>query len=186
VKIALALLALAGGFASFALQEREKPVTDAERTRFLFSAIYEGLIEDGAVESAVKPIVDRRDEWFVPKCPICDPVYSAFRAYLGFIRDHGWKSERTDGLPDWFGSGLSKETVKDLADPEVKTRHAAFQALVDKYVKRRFASVVMSAERKDRMQESLKIGMKEGIVNLKQSDRADLFPSSCPSCEGAN
>jgi uncharacterized C2H2 Zn-finger protein len=182
-----AIAILAGlGAAAFGLQERERPVTNEERTRFLFHAIYEGLIEDGAQLASVKAILDKRNEWFIARCPVCDSVFAAFQAYFMYSENHGWKTDRADGLPDWFGRGWSKETVADLKHPEVKRRHAALKGIVEKYVARRFETVKMTDARRDRMQESLKIGMKEGLGFLKDSGGEDLFPSSCPSCEGAN
>jgi uncharacterized C2H2 Zn-finger protein len=186
MKITIAVLLIGSGAAAFALQEREGPVPDGERTRFLFHAIYEGLIEDGAQPAAVKAILDKRDEWFVPKCPICDSVFSAFRAYFVYSDNHGWKTGRDDGMPDWYGRGWSVETLANLKHAEIKRRHGAFQALVEKYVDRRFETVRMTAERKDRMKEALKIGMKQGLESLKATGSEDHFPASCPSCEGAN
>src|SRR5687767_13620780 len=81
--------------AAFGLQERERPVTNEERTRFLFHAIYEGLIEDGAQPGSVKAILDKRNEWFIPRCPICDSVFTAFQAYFMYSENHGWKTGRT-------------------------------------------------------------------------------------------
>ena len=181
---AIGVVAAAAG--AFALQDKERPITDHERTRFLFFAVYEGLIEDGAPKASVKSILDKREEWFVGQCPLCDSVFSAFNAYFVYTENHGWKAERRDGLPDWYGSGWSQETVEELKRSELKRRHAAFQAIVEKYVARRFETVRMTAARRDRMHESLKIGMKEGLTRLKESGSEDLFPASCPSCEGAN
>ena len=178
-----AVLAAAG---ALGLQEAERPITNHERTRFLFHAIFEGLVEDGAPQATVKAIIEKRNEWFIPKCPICDAVLAAFNAYAVYGEHHGWKSPRKDGLPDWFGNGWTRETVADLGNADVKKRHAVFQALVEKYVDRRFETVKMTPARKDRMQEALKIGMKEGLSRLKESGNEELFPSSCPSCEGAN
>lgn len=187
MKIA-AIAALAGlGVASFlGKQEDVGPVSYADRARFLFHGVFEGLVEDGAQVELVEGILARKDEWFVPKCPICLSVHAAFRAYASYGRDNGWKSPRKDGLPPWFGAGLPKETMDALLSKEVETRHKAFEALVSKYVKARFEKVKMSDDARDRMQESLKIGMKEGLTNLKSSGDEKLFPVSCPSCEGAN
>jgi len=184
------LAAAAIGFLGFAgtfwMQDRERPVTSGERTRFLFHGVYEGLIEDGAQAEVVERVLAKRTEWFVGKCPICDSVVSAFQAYLDLCKRHGWKTDRKDGLPMWFGGGLPKETVEALKSDDVKRCHGALQSLVGKYVGRRFETLQMTAGRKDRMQEALKIGMKEGLNRMKESGSEELFPTSCPSCEGAN
>jgi phosphoglycolate phosphatase-like HAD superfamily hydrolase len=113
-------------------------------------------------------------------------VGAAFRAYAVYAQDHGWKTDRQDGLPPWFGPGLSKEIQEGLAHADVKKRHAALQSLVEKYVTRRFDNLRMSDERRIRMKESLKEGMGLGLKRLKESGGEAMFPSSCPSCEGAN
>jgi hypothetical protein len=182
--LAIGVVIAAAG--AYGLQEQERPVTDHERTRFLFHAMFEGLVEDGAQQAVVKAIVDNRNEWFIPKCPLCVSVLAGFHAYATYGEHNGWKSPRKDGLPDWFGGGWTRETVAELHHADLKRRHAALQALVEKYVARRFETVKMTGARKDRMRESLKIGMNEGLSRLKESGSEDLFPSSCPSCEGAN
>ena len=186
MKLLLPAFIMAGVAGSLVLQDREKPVSDVERTRFLFAAVHEGLIEDGPGEQALKPIVERRNEWFVPKCPICDAVYSAFRAYTAFAHDHGWKTDRKDGLPSWFGPGFSKEVSEGLAHADLKTRHGVLQKLVERYVSRHFDRIRMTDTQKSLMQEAMKLGMKEGLEMLKATKSEEFFPGSCPSCEGAN
>jgi len=113
-------------------------------------------------------------------------VHAAFRAYSSYARDNGWKSPRKDGLPPWFGDGLPKETVEALKSDDIKTRHGALEKLVDKYVTQRFARLKMTEQESDRMRVALKIGMKEGLEAMKRTRSEERFPSSCPSCEGAN
>lgn len=184
--IAAASFAVLGLAGTFRLQEGGSPVSSSERTRFLFHGVFEGLVEDGAQAELVDRILDKKDEWFVPKCPICVSVHAAFRAYSSYARDNGWKSPRKDGLPPFFGDGFPKETVEALKSDDTKTRHQAFEKLVHKYVGQRFARLKMTQEERDRMQEALKIGMKEGTEAMKRTKTEELFPASCPSCEGAN
>src|SRR5262245_17600764 len=116
------------------LQEEGSPVSSSDRTKFLFHAVLEGLMNDGAQADVVQRIVEKKDEWFVPKCPICTSVHAAFRAYSLYARDNGWRSDRKDGLPPWFGGGFSKETVEALKSDDVKRRHGEFEKLIQKYV----------------------------------------------------
>ena len=187
MKIA-AMVALAGLGAAGALwrQEPVSPVPDAERTRFLFHGVFEGLVEDGAQAEVVERILAQRDAWFVPKCPICYSVHAAFRAYASYARDNGWRSPRKDGLPPWFGVGFPKETVEALKSEDVKTRHGAFEKLIHRYVDKRFARVRMTRDEIDKMRDALKIGMNEGLEAMKRTKSEEQFPASCPSCEGAN
>lgn len=184
--IAVCLLAVAGIAGTLWTQEKGGPVSSNERTRFLFHGVLEGLMEDGVQAEVVDRILDRRDDWFVPKCPICISVHAAFRAYSSYARDNGWKSLRKDGLPPWFGSGLPKETVDALKSDDIKTRHGALEKLVEKYVAQRFARLKMTQEETSRMREALATGMKEGQDAMKRTKSEERFPSSCPSCEGAN
>jgi hypothetical protein len=184
--IAAASLAILGLAGTFWMQEKGSPVSSSERTRFLFHGILEGLMEDGVQAEVVDRILDRKDDWFVPKCPICNSVHAAFRAYSSYARDNGWRSERKDGLPPWFGLGLPKETVEALKSDDIKTRHGALEKLVEKYISQRFARLKMTGPEIDRMREALKFGMEEGLTSLKRSKREEMFPVSCPSCEGAN
>ena len=187
MKIAIALaVAGLGTVGALWRQDPLSPVPDEERTRFLFHGVFEGLVEDGAPAEIVERILAHRDAWFVPKCPICHSVHAALRAFASYARDNGWKSPRKDGLPPWFGVGFPKETVEALKSEDTKTRHGAFEKLVHRYVERRFARVRMSREDIDKMRDALKLGMKEGLEMLKSSGREELFPASCPSCEGAN
>jgi hypothetical protein len=167
-------------------QEPPRRVSDNGRARFLFHGIFEGLVEDGVQAEIVERVLARRDEWFVPKCPICNAVHAAFQAYASYARDHGWRSPRTDGLPPWFGLGLPADTVEALKSGVVKLRHGALEKLVQRYIAQRFSRLKMTDAEAESMRIALKLGMKEGLGFLKDSGGEELFPSSCPSCEGAN
>src|SRR6266850_7031279 len=109
-----AVILLAGLGAAGIVWRQEKWTRDpnADRTRFLFHGVFEGLVEDGAQAEVVDRILDKKDEWFVPKCPICVSVHAAFRAYSSYARDNGWRSPRKDGLPPFFGDGFPMETIE--------------------------------------------------------------------------
>ncbi|HEU4339216.1 MAG TPA: hypothetical protein VFS19_04040 [Planctomycetota bacterium] len=179
MKIAVVLAAVVTGAAGFAaIQERETVPVD--RTRFLFAAVVEGLAEDGFDPKLAGEIGDNARLWFIKSCPICESVLLAFKAYKASCDGWRMKSE------PWNGSRVPKETMEQLRHADTATRHKAFEGLVSKYVEARFERVKMTEETRIRMRESIKIGMGEGLKMLKQSGSAELFPASCPSCEGAN
>jgi len=187
MKTALVLaLAGLGAAGAFWRQEAAGPVPADDRTKFLFHGVFEGLVEDGAQVEAVEKILAHKDEWFVPKCPICYAVHAGFRAYASYGRDNGWRSPRKDGLPPWFGAGWPAETIDALKSEDIKTRHGALERLVNRYVDRRFARTKMTEKEVESMRISLKIGMKEGFVAMERTNSKERFPASCPSCEGAN
>jgi len=134
-------------------------------------------------KETVQRVLDPDTVWFITNCPICDSVRFAFQVYQASWSVQSWV--RGD-LPPGHGDGLSKDDAARFASKDVVTRHEALKALIDRYVQRRFARVDMNEKEKDRLRESIKIGMKEGLEQLKAQDRQADFPSSCPSCEGAN
>ena len=179
MKLALAA-ALAAFGAAGAYLAQEPEVAPVDRTRFLFAAVIEGLAEDGFDPVLAGAIAENPKKWFVPDCPVCEPVLLAFRSYVTSC-DRWWLKGDS-----WNGCRLEMTVVEALKSDDTPARHKAFEGLIQKYVGRRFERFRMTAGQKDRLQESLKIGMKEGLERLKESGSEDLFPSSCPSCEGAN
>jgi hypothetical protein len=174
--IAIGIAIAAAG--AFALQERETAPVD--RTRFLFAAVIEGLTEDGFEPQLAGEIGDKARSWFIKSCPICDSVLMAFKAYKASCDGWRMKSE------PWNGSRVPKDTMERLRHTDTVTRHKAFEGLISKYVDARFERMKMTPEARDRMRESIKEGMGEGLKMLKSSGSEELFPASCPSCEGAN
>ena len=178
MKLAIGIAIAAAIAAAAAAQENE--VKSIDRTRFLFAAVSEGLAEDGFDPKLAGEIIESARKWFVKKCPVCDAVRLGFIAYKASCDQ--WPSK---GDP-WSGSRVPEETMKKLKSEDTATRHKAFESLVSKYVRARFDRFKMTPEQRDRMQELLKVGMKEGLESLKQSGQEAQFPESCPSCEGAN
>ena len=178
MKTTLALIVLAGVSASAVIQEPE--VRPVDRTRFLFLAVIEGLAEDGFDPKLAGEIGDNARLWFIKSCPICDSVLMAFNAYKASC--DSWRMESEP----WNGSRVPKETMAGLRHADTATRHKAFEGLVSKYVDARFERMKMTQEARERMRESIKVGMGEGLKLLKLSGSEELFPASCPSCEGAN
>ena len=184
LKILSMMALLAGSASGFApAQEKANRPPGGDRFRFLYLAVFEGLIEDGVQKETVQRVLDPDTRWFIINCPICTPVHFAFDVYRSSLSVQSWT---TGELPPGHGPGLSKDEAARFASTDVVTRHGALKTLIDRYVERRFARVNMTDKEKDRLRESIKIGMKEGLEQLKGQDRQADFPSSCPSCEGAN
>ncbi len=178
MRIAIAIAVVAGAAGIVALQDRD--VAPVDRTRFLFAAVIEGLARDGFDPKLAGAIAENPKKWFIPSCPVCEPVLLAFHGYKASCENWRMKSE------PWSGSRLPKTTLEALRSADTATRHKALEGLISAYVEERFTRTRMSEEAKDKLRESLKIGMKEGLEQLKAQDLEDAFPASCPSCEGAN
>lgn len=187
MKKIMTLALLAGGAlagAAFpAAQDGQSRTPGGDRFRFLYLAVFEGLVEDGIQKETVAQVVDPDKAWFITNCPICNPVRFAFEVYHASLSLQSWVS---GDLPPGHGPGLSKEEAVKFASQDVVTRHNALKALVGRFVERRFTRSQMTEEEKNRLREAIKIGMKEGLAQLKAQERESKFPASCPSCEGAN
>src|SRR5215831_1345139 len=107
-----------------------QPVGDAERSRFLFLAVLEGLWEDGPDPQLLKPLLDAPRDHFVPKCPLCTPVAHAIRVYV----------ENPD-VPVYGarGNAFPRELADGLKNPDRAARLRALEGLVARYADRRFA-----------------------------------------------
>jgi uncharacterized membrane protein len=178
MKIALGVIVLGIGAAGVAALQESGPAS-VDRTRFLFSAVIEGLAEDGFDPAMAGVIAENPKKWFVPECPVCESVLLAFGAYTASC--DRW---RLKGDP-WAGSRVPKATMDALRNADVTVRHKAFEGIIRAYVHRRFDRFKMTEDARDRIEESLKTGMKQGLEYLKKYGE-EKFPASCPSCEGAN
>ena len=145
------------------------PVTDAERSRFLFMAVLEGLWEEGPDPAILKPLLDRPREHFVPKCPICTPVAHAIRVYV-----------ETPDVPvfDARGRGFPRELGEALRSPDRARRLKALEELVARYVDRRLRG--LGGGEREEMRKYLDVGRQDGMA-LMEPD----FGKVCPSCSGA-
>ncbi len=161
------ILILSAGCATSPARE----ASDAERARFLYFAVLEGLWEDGPDPGLFKPLLDApRDHW-VPKCPVCTPVSHAFRMYV----------EMPD-VPvfDARGHVFPKEWAEKLKSLKREDRLAALEAMVAAYVQRRFERSAMNPAERAQMRLAIEAAKKDGMAQLG----AD-FGLSCPSCSGA-
>jgi len=164
---ALALVAVAALFPA----QAERKFTKGDQTRFVYFAVLEGLWEEGADRPALEALL--KDPWkvFVPKCPNCMPVLDAIKTYLKDVPAMVY-SELGSGFPEEIKTGLQS------ADRSVKLK--ALEAMVQRYVQRRFDRTVMTPGEKTQMINMLLMAKKYGMT-IKE----ETFGDFCPSCNGA-
>jgi hypothetical protein len=137
---------------------------------FLKKAVLEGLKEDGADPAFVKDNIAGKPELFVIKCPICEPVKSAFIHYGSAPKPAG-------------GKGLPKDIVDDLKNPTRLVQLKALERLVDRYVASHKDRLKLTDAQRQELQAKLEQGKKTGMemVELGKQKGFDF----CPSCSGA-
>jgi len=114
--------------------------------RMVFFAVLEGLYEDGVPGDVVDSIVPRKvgkgknrmKTSFVFACPLCHPVYEAFRAYQ---QRPGFNANPNKNT---FGKGLDAKTAELLKSPNPSKRLKALAPLVQKWTKQRLAMMRLS------------------------------------------
>jgi hypothetical protein len=145
------------------------PVSDEDRSRFLFLAVLDGLWEDGPEPAILKPLLDKPRDHFVPKCPLCTPVAHAVRVYV----------ESSD-VPVYGARGKSfpGELAGGLRSPDRAKRVKALEEMVARYTARRFDR--MTPGERSEMKKYLETGKRDGMALLEPD-----FGTACPSCSGA-
>lgn len=153
-------------------QEKPPEVTMDDRLRFLAAAMFEGLVDDKPDPKVFDTILKQREQHFVAKCQICNPVAGGIRAYVAFA---------TEGLYfPYGGKGFPAEIGAGLKDKDRDVRLKAIEAMVDRYVTRYFEKSRMTPAEKESMKSWLIQGKKFGMSAKEKS-----FGDFCPSCEGA-
>jgi len=144
---------------------------EKELARFLTPAVFDGLWEDGAQKEVVDALAKDTFKIFVAKCPICMPVLHACRMLA---------AAPPPPMYDARGPGLPAEIVAQLKAVDLPTRKKGLEALVKRYVDRRFERMKLSDVEKARLLRLIEDGRKKGM------SYAGLQPGDvCPSCEGA-
>ncbi len=146
-------------------------LTEVERSRFLFMAVLEGLTEDGPDPALLKPLVEKPDDHFVAKCPICMPVSHAIRVYAG-NPDVPLYGARGKSFPQAVADGLRAS--------DRRARLAALEEMIARYAARRFERTRMSDAERREIRALLEEGKRDGMSML-----APGFGDRCPSCSGA-
>lgn len=153
------------------LQHKATTADEKDRTVFLTMAVVEGLYVDGANPETVRLLAQDKWQIFVPKCPICMPVRHAFEIAA---------AAPPPDMYDSRGNGLPAEIEAQLNAKELPTRKKGLEALVKRYVERRFALVKMTDVEQARMRRLLEEGRKSGTSMMNPAP-GDF----CPSCDGA-
>jgi hypothetical protein len=156
-------------------KETPKPPPDWKEDpvcKVVFFAVLEGLYEDGVSSEAADNVVGKTKDGkgeikqtFVFACPLCHPVYEAFRAYQQrpTFRDKG----------DTFGKGIDPRLETDLRARDLLTRQGALQTLVHRWVERRLNGMGLSEVQKKDWARRLEERSNQGgelLETLKQSD----------------
>ena len=176
--------------------------------RLLFSAALEGLYTDGVQDDVVDEMLRADPELSVPPdfsmhfvygCPICMPIYDAFRAYrarvgLSFVekkRKVGEKPKNT------YGDGLQEELRARLLSGDFNTRCTAVAELTRTWVERKFQSLRLTAVEREGWSRLLKVGRKQGMGVLRNQSTArkqkkgedeakkNTRMTACPFCDGS-
>jgi hypothetical protein len=156
--------------------------------KMVFFAVLEGLYEDGVSKESVDNIVGRTKDdkveirhTFVFECPLCHPVYEAFRAFQQRpqFRDKG----------DAFGKGIDAKLETSLRSTMLLTRQGALQILVHRWVERRLNQMGLSEEQKKEWAQRLEERSKQGNDLLRKLRRTDPWYGGwgygfCAACKG--
>jgi hypothetical protein len=156
--------------------------------RMVFFAVLEGLYQDGVSSAAADSVVGKTKasaaeikQTFVFQCPLCHPVYEAFRLYQQrpTFRDKG----------DTLGKGLEARLERDLRSKQLRTRQDALQACVHRWVERRLTQMRLSAEEKNDWARRLEERSQQGNALLTRLKGSDPWYRSwgygfCAACKG--
>lgn len=166
----------------------------ARRLRYdreIFGAVLAGLYRDGVANEVVDAVtaIDGATQWpahFVYACPICMPVYDAFRAYRARPAFFGDKQRR-----DTFGPGLPAAEVAALCGDDPKAVQRALQAMVQRWLVARQQELRLSpaerAEWADEMERRRLKGTEYLTVYKQQGLGGNVaWMDACPLCEAAN
>ena len=140
-----------------------------DRARFITFAIFEGLWEDGVDPELARGLSKQDDPIYVYKCPICMPVAHGFQILSA-------------APPPMYGSqgnAFPADIAAQLKAVDLPTRKKGLEALVKRYVERRFERLNLSEAESKRMRKLLEEGRASGATMKEKKD------TTCPSCDGA-
>jgi hypothetical protein len=172
-------------------KEAPKPPPDWKEDpvcKMVFFAVLEGLYEDGVSNEAVDNIVGRTKDGkveirhtFVFQCPLCHPVYEAFRLYQQrpAFRDKG----------DSFGKGIDPKLETNIRSTALRTRQGALQTLVHRWVERRLSGMGLSDEQRKDWARRLEERSNQGNALLSKLQGTDPWYGGwgygfCAACRG--
>jgi len=148
--------------------------------RFMFFAVLEGLMEDGAPDPVIKYLLAKDKEGhyvnFVYGCKLCTPTIEAMRAFL--MRRNFYFSRK--GEPNFSQPRFSKDLEKQLMSKLSTERFRALSHLIDRYVRARFTRLRLTDA--ERLPWRHAIGTATGEAG-KLPKPASM--NECPTCEGS-
>lgn len=163
---------------------------DATRFRKLvFFSVLEGLYEAGLPDEAVDRVLAADPKTglplsFLKGCPVCQPVYDAFKTYRA--RPAMW------GLGRDFGPGASAAVVAALTNESDLERTAAIGDFVSEVMARKVAtlSASWSAAEREAWNASFESAAREGerqlqLLQAKGGPAVYQMMWSCLVCDGA-
>ncbi|WP_027000660.1 hypothetical protein [Eisenibacter elegans] len=152
----------------FPLVGQNNTSSDIGLEAFLEEAIFEGLQVEAFPAAIVAEMLQNPELFFVPECPICEPVQAGMRRYLA--------------------EGLAAEGAEaQEAYQRWKRQNGAVQCkelehLVRTCVALRFRSGDWDETTQRRLMSEMSVGKKKGMTKKHLSN---IPARSCPSCEGA-
>lgn len=157
----------------------------AEFEQFMFFATLEGLYQLSVPNETVDRLLEidaktGRPTYFVYACPICHPVYNAFKLYRQRDPFLGDKANRRDFSPP----GRTDPRVKALANSDRKKRAEALQALVQGLVTRKLDSMRLTREERQEWEQLVAAASKEGAKQLANYPDQKAWMERCPTCTG--
>lgn len=163
-----------------------QPPGKAEFERFMFFATLEGLYQLSLPDETVDELLKidpatGRPLYFVYACPICHPVYNAFKLYRSRPVFLGDKARRRDFSPY---PRKSNPMVEALASSDRKQRALALQALVEELVSRKLSSMRLTSAERAQWEKLVKAASDEGGQKLAEYPDQKSWMEKCPSCTG--
>jgi hypothetical protein len=141
--------------------------------RIVLTALLEGFYEDGFDTGLARTILAApAPGYFVPKCPLCEPVRYAFQVYAAA------PPPPTNG---YRGDAVPAPILEGLRSAERGARLEAMKRLVDRYVGRKLDRSALTEAQRAEFGTWAQSGRKYGM-----SVKSAAFGDYCPSCEGVN
>ena len=157
--------------------------------QMVFFAVLEGLYGDGVSSEAADSVLGRTKgsvaeirQTFVIECPLCHPVYEAFRLYQQ-------RPAFAGGKRDTFGKGLEPTLERDMRSKGLHTRQHALQTVVHRWVERRLTQMRLSALEKKHWAARLEERSGQGNTLLTRLRGTDSWYAGwgygfCAACKG--
>ena len=159
--------------------------TESRVSQLIFFAVLEGLYRNGVSNEDVDLIIppgkngkgNFDPEHFVYACPLCHPVFEAFRLYRQREVFYGFK-----GRVPTFGSGLDAALTAGLHRPDAAQRRRAIEGLISRWVTARLDMMRLSKRERETITREMEQGRKQGMGSLKTGTSTR---TNCPICDAS-